>query len=579
MIATVYARKSTLQAGYGDTSESVARQVDDACAFARSRGWAVSPEHIFTDDAISGAIFNRPALTALLAACEAPRRPFDVVIVADLDRLGREQWETGFVLKRLLMSGVRLFTYQKGQEILAPDAAAKFAISATNLGDEMRREKDAAHTRDAHARLARAGRVTGGRVYGYDNVDVAGPPRPDGRPTRSHVVRRVNPAQAEVIQRVFTMVADGSGFTRIAKALNADGVAPPRRARGWAPTAIREIVNRDAYRGVMIWGRVRKRDKWGRKVYAALPEETWVRVPAPELRIIADDLWDRAHRRLALTRAIYTEAGSRAPLDRDANSRTWRPQRREYLLSGIAKCAECGGSLVAFTRDMKAGGRRILYGCNYHAKRGNTVCGNAVLIKQEKLDKVVLDAIAEALDERLLERAVERAIAKLTQRRQAAPRRCAEVERELADVEARIQRGLDALLAGTAAADELRFRLASEKDRKAALAAELATLKDSRAGRAGPNEQVLKALRASARDIRAVLGRDIRRTRQILRRLLVGRLECRAFNEGGRIGYRFTGRGSYAELSPVVERRMSVVTPAGFEPAISTLKGSRPGPG
>ena len=225
---------------------------------------------------------------------------------------------------------------------------------------------------------------------------------------------------------------------------------------------------------MIVWGRVAKRDRWGRKVYAARPEESWVRVDAPELRIVDDDLWDRAQRRLALTRALYAESGSRAPLDRDASPRAWHPQRREYLLSGIAKCAECGGSLVAFTRDMKAGGRRVLYGCNYRAKRGATICGNAVLIKQEKLDRVVLDAIAEALDERLLERAIEKAVAKLGQRRHAAPGRRAEAERELADVEARLQRGVDALLAGTAVADELRVRLAAEKERKAALTAELA---------------------------------------------------------------------------------------------------------
>src|SRR2546426_7423811 len=124
------------------------------------------------------------------------------------------------------------------------------------------------------------------------------------------------------------------------------------------------------------------------------------------------------------------------------------------------------------------------------------------------------------------------------------------------------QRGLDALLAGTAVADELRARLATEKERKAALTAELAAIRAPR-GQHGlaVAAPVLAALRASARDIRAVLGQDIPRTRQILRRLLVGRLDCRAFNEGGRVGYRFTGRGSYAELAPGAPLRMSVVTP------------------
>jgi hypothetical protein len=70
----------------------------------------------------------------------------------------------------------------------------------------------------------------------------------------------------------------------------------------------------------------------------------------------------------------------------------------------------------------------------------------------EKKDKAGL----EALDERILERAVEKAAGRVAQRRVAAPDRRAHLERELAEVEARLQRGLDALPPGAEAADELR---------------------------------------------------------------------------------------------------------------------------
>jgi len=84
----------------------------------------------------------------------------------------------------------------------------------------------------------------------------------------------------------------------------------------------------------------------------------------------------------------------------------------------------------------------------FHHRRGSKVCRNPVLIRQEKLDQVVLEAIAEALDERIRERAVEKAAAQISRRRRAMPDRRAHVERDLAEVEARLQRGLDALLAG-----------------------------------------------------------------------------------------------------------------------------------
>ena len=131
----------------------------------------------------------------------------------------------------------------------------------------------------------------------------------------------------------------------------------------------------------------------GREEIPRRPEEQWIRLDAPELRIVSEDLWQAAHRRLDSARELYA-MGGRA---------TDRPDQEKYLLSRIARCATCGGSLVAFTRDYKKGGQRgRFYGCNFNHKRGAKVCPNRVLIRQDKLDQVVLDAIAEALDERLL---------------------------------------------------------------------------------------------------------------------------------------------------------------------------------
>jgi site-specific DNA recombinase len=566
MIAAIYARKSTDQHGAGDKSDSVERQLARARAYAERKGWTAG-EHVYFDDGISGAEFGdrRPGLARLLNALR-PRPPFQILVMSEESRLGRESIEVAYALKTLAQAGVRVFLYLEDRERTLDSPTEKLLMNVAAFADELERERARQRTYDAMERKARAGYVTGGRVYGYDNVDVAGD---DGR--RLHVVRRVNAEQAAVVRRIFALCAEGQGFTRIAKALNEDGVTPPRRASGWAPTAVREILLRPLYRGEIVWNQKRKRDRWGVKRYLDRPEGEWIQVDAPELRIVAEDLWQAAHRRLDAARQIYA-AGARV---------TDRPAQEKYLLSGIARCATCGGSLVAFTRDYKRAGQRgRFYGCNYNHKRGAKVCANRILIRQDKLDQVVLEAIAEALDERLLERAVEKAAARLARRRRAAPDRRAQLERELADVEGRLQRGLDAMLAAPEVADELRARLRVEKDRKAALVAELEALKGRRGDVAQLDDRrLLEELRARVHDVRGLLGQDTARARQILRKLLVGRLECRAFDEGDRIGYRFTARGSYAPLLPAALSTPEVVTPAGFEPAISTLKGLRPGPG
>ena len=78
---------------------------------------------------------------------------------------------------------------------------------------------------------------------------------------------------------------------------------------------------------------------------------------------------------------------------------------------------------------------------------------------------------------------------------------------------------------------------------------------------------------------RGLLGRQVGEARQILRHLMVGRLTFTPREDGGGRFYAFEGRGSVSALLSGIVSAEGVVTPAGFEPAISTLKGSRPWPG
>jgi DNA invertase Pin-like site-specific DNA recombinase len=47
MIAAIYARKSTVQTGADADAKSVPRQIENARAFAATKGWTVSDEHVY----------------------------------------------------------------------------------------------------------------------------------------------------------------------------------------------------------------------------------------------------------------------------------------------------------------------------------------------------------------------------------------------------------------------------------------------------------------------------------------------------------------------------------------------------
>jgi DNA invertase Pin-like site-specific DNA recombinase len=191
MIAAVYARKSTDQ-NLPDAEKSVTRQVEHATAYAARKGWTVDPAHVYQDDGISGAEFvNRPGLAALLAAL-SPRPPFDALILAESSRLGREQIETAYTLKRIADAGMRVFHYLENREATMDTPAAKVLASLAGFASESERAMARARTFDALARKAKAGHVTGGVVYGYRNVRL-----------EHHVERCIEPTEAAVVRSIF----------------------------------------------------------------------------------------------------------------------------------------------------------------------------------------------------------------------------------------------------------------------------------------------------------------------------------------------------------------------------------------
>src|SRR5262245_19194630 len=72
----------------------------------------------------------------------------------------------------------------------------KMLLSLAGFSAETERDKARQRTKDAMVRKALLGHVTGGRVYGYDNVPIV-VPGPDGRPVRQGVAREINETQAQ----------------------------------------------------------------------------------------------------------------------------------------------------------------------------------------------------------------------------------------------------------------------------------------------------------------------------------------------------------------------------------------------
>ena len=113
---------------------------------------------------------KRPGFLRLNAL--KPRAPFQVLIMSEESRLGREQIETAYALKQLIVAGVRVFFYLEDRERTLDSPTDKVMLSLTTFADELERERARQRTADAVLRKAQAGHVTGGVVFGYDNVEI-----------------------------------------------------------------------------------------------------------------------------------------------------------------------------------------------------------------------------------------------------------------------------------------------------------------------------------------------------------------------------------------------------------------------
>jgi site-specific DNA recombinase len=523
MNAAIYARRSKEQNDRPEEQKSITRQTELARVYAQSRGWTVVAE--YSDDGISGAEFERrPGLQRLLKALH-PRPAFNVLVVAEQKALGREAVETQMVIKQLGQAGVEVWGYMEKCSLTPRNWLDKAMSTLRAAADEAHREQTAMRTTEAHRQLAEKGRVTGGRVYGYRNVDVHVGVDVHGRPLRSHVERHIIPAEEAVVLRIFENFASGLGLKAIAKGLTLDRISPPASpARhdgltppGWAPSTVRSILGRELYRGVVVWGRLKKRDSGG-KVHRRRtphPVENHVRVEREELRIIPEDLWKRVASRRADTegRTLRFESGrisGRPPKHATKN-----------LLAGLAACGVCGGGLVVETSGHKAG-RVPQYMCNRYLRQGS--CTNGLRIDVELMNEAVLRAIEEHA---LTPEAVGAVVALSERDDMREQQRTLELEQK--DVDQRISRLVTAIENG-ADIEPITAKLRELKARKDAIAASLANLRPVPPLPASVVEGRLA-------EWRRLLRQSITQGRAVLQRLLHPRITFTP-NDGG--GYDFT---------------------------------------
>ncbi|WP_100259594.1 recombinase family protein [Qipengyuania seohaensis] len=333
----------------------------------------------YLDSEISGYNRNRPGLKRLLASVAAGE--LDIVICESLDRLARDDEDIAWVGKKLAYDHVQLFTVAEGEidQIKLAVAGLLGSMFLSSLQQKTLRGMEAA---------VLAGRAAGGRTYGYRTVSREGP---SGSVIRG--LREIDEKEAALVRRIFEEFASGLSSIEIVRRLNAEQIPSPRGGE-WNPSTVQGdpkkhtgILNNPLYRGQIIW----KRREWRKnpnsddreRRYRMREESEWVRVDAPDLRIINEPLWK------AVRAEIEERSRPRATFSSPVASR-----RRKHPLSGLIRCASCGSTFTIAGKDY--------YRCPGERERGT--CHNSLSIRRGEIEEAALSCIENhLLDPKLIE--------------------------------------------------------------------------------------------------------------------------------------------------------------------------------
>lgn len=372
----------------------------------------------YSDFAISGAsVHGRDEYQRMLADADAGR--FAILLAEDVDRYARNAADTMRLKETCDFVGVRIFTVADGE------ATSDLLFGFKGIMAADWRKTHALKIRRGQEGRVRAGKIASGLSYGYAAVL--------GRPGEREIVE----AQAAIVRRIFAAYIEGATPREIVIRLNAERVPAPR-GRQWTTSTIlgtdkrgNGILNNPLYCGVIEWNRVRmvKDPKTGKRQMRINAGDVRRRVEAPALAIVSREIFDAAQARRR------SRAGARPELQR----------KPRHVLSGLLRCAGCGGGL-SVTGLERNGRNRVR--CSNHAKGAD--CPAPATFYLDLIEEAVLKGlraelrapavIAEYVRTYHAERT--RLVAGSRDRRDAVARRLAQIERELTNLVGAIADGI-----------------------------------------------------------------------------------------------------------------------------------------
>ena len=321
---------------------------------------------LYADEGISGTkIKNRKEFQRMLA--DAEKGLFDMVVVKDISRFARNTVDLLQSVRRLKSLGIETqfltanMTSMGNSEFVLTIFGALAQEESTNTSKRIKFGKKM---------NAEKGRVPN-IVFGYDKT------------IGDYFNLSINENEAMAIRQIFQWYTEeGYGGSKIANMLNERGIKT-KRGNNWSQNSVCRILTNEIYTGKIINGKEEIADfLTGQR--KEKDESEWLVTLRPELRIIEDEVFDKAQ---DILKGRH-----------DSFKITHERQSNKYLFSTLIKCKECGWSFRRTVRQYK--NTYVRWVCSGHNGKGADSCPNAVTVDEEELIQALQDYFEEILSKK-----------------------------------------------------------------------------------------------------------------------------------------------------------------------------------
>jgi site-specific DNA recombinase len=421
----IYARVSTEE--QAKEGFSITAQLQTLRQYAQIYNWEVVDEYV--DEGISGkSVKGRPEMKRLMKDVENER--FDAVIVWKISRLSRNMLDTLTILDKFEKNNVKFVSYSENFDTSSPIGRLVLQIMASIA--EMERNTLSENVKLGMKQRALEGLWNGGVIFGYDIV-------------KKQLV--INDNEAELVQLIYQMYADGKGLRAISNHLNKSGYKT-KRNKHFSINGVAQILDNVVYNGKISWLKVENWETKRRKGKNLNP----IVVEGKHQAIVSNELWNIVQAR------------------RNSKSFKQRQSNEPFLLSKLLRCPDCGQGMVPSitTYTLKDGTKRKhrYYVCSDFHNKGSAAC-KANSIKAYEAEEAVIQRIEQfSSNKKQLSKTLTDISSKSVHRVSQLNKELGEIEKQLKEIERLQEKYMEAFEKNILPVDILQERLQKVSNEK-----------------------------------------------------------------------------------------------------------------